>query len=73
MNEDDRDSGGHPKISVQGTHVDITMRSDLQVGVSIRADQKVIWINTQNGCLVRICGIKGGVTVIGGRCKHDGP
>lgn len=28
------------------------------VQVSIRDDGKVLWINTENGCVCRICGIE---------------
>lgn len=55
------------KIVTEGEHVDITMTDTLQLEVSIRNDGKVLWINTQHGCLVRVCGIKGGIQVIDGR------
>ena len=28
------------------------------VQISIRKDKKVIWVNTENGCVLRICQIK---------------
>jgi hypothetical protein len=28
------------------------------VEVEIRDDGKVLWVNTENGCVLRICGIK---------------
>lgn len=45
---------GHP--ATIGSGLDIT-GSDV-VEISIREDGKVIWINTELGCLLRICQIK---------------
>lgn len=33
------------------------------VEIAIKSDGKVIWINTQDGCVVRICKIRGKVTI----------
>ena len=57
------------KIATEGEHVDITMTDTLELEVSIRDDGKVLWINTQHGCLVRICSIKGKINVIDSRAN----
>lgn len=35
--------------------LDLTLEN---VEVTIRADGRVIWVNTEKGCVLRICGIK---------------
>jgi Ethanolamine utilization protein EutJ (predicted chaperonin) len=34
-----------------------------EVGIAIRQDGKVIWVNTEKGLALRICQIKGSVTI----------
>jgi len=40
------------------------------VQVEIRNDGKVVWINTEDGCVVRICRIKH-LDVVDNRGNHD--
>jgi hypothetical protein len=44
---------------------DIRLITDAKLEVSINANGSVLWINLEGKCLVRICNIKGGISVDG--------
>lgn len=41
--------------------LDITGEEDLKI--SIRSDGKVLWINSKDGCILRICRISGKIVI----------
>lgn len=42
----------------KGDHAALDITGAECVEVSVRRDEKVLWVNTENGCVLRICQIK---------------
>lgn len=46
----------------ENKHLDITGANDIDI--TIRADGKVLWVNTKFGCKLRICQIAGKISIL---------